>query len=591
MAGPGQQGSLVPRGGGGEVRSPRLLLAGILLVAAALRLVSFGDPWSGLAHDFHNHFGAFATGGQAMRFLTDGIVELDGMLTSWRVVLPDGGEVAERYTHHPPLFIYLEAWSLALFGHVEWALRLVPALFSMLSVVGAWRLGRLVWGERAGLLMAAILAVVPWSAWYGVQTFSEGALIWIACEQLRRYVLWLRTGAARHLWTAAAWQFLAGLMDWPGGFLLLGLGFHGLLVATRTRGLRGLLSLLVLPAAFLAAVAVHWLHMGAVVGSEGRGHDTATTIATVTTLTTDLGNFLFIQLRNVPRWLGAGLAVFFALGLVRALLLGVRRRLSAEDWLWPAMLVPGILYVALFPQRSVNHDFFFMLALPGMAVLASGLLLAVTDRLAARSELLGGRGRWIGSALVVLLLASAAWKTVDVWRGKRSDQIEVLVGTPWVADLIGEPEHVVLTHIGRGMSLPFYSRAQLVHSVNRPDRLAWLEHSLLEPIRAKDPDRRVSFLFDLAPADKLAGGTVSKLLTSAGLPDAAGPERARAVEDLYRGLDPQVRAGLVTGLLTPDLAAVHATVTGRYPSEVHVVEGVGLFEVVDLMGESGKGAD
>ncbi|MDF1799816.1 MAG: glycosyltransferase family 39 protein [Planctomycetota bacterium] len=555
----------------------RLLLFLVLAVALALRLLSIGDPWSGLAQDFHNHFGAFATGGQAARFHHDGFGELHYLLTSWRVVFEDGTAVSQVYSHHPPLFIYLEALALDLFGVHEWALRLVPLCFSMLSVLGAFRLGRLVWGARAGLLMAAVLAVVPWSAWYGVQTFTEGTLIWIACEEVRRYVLWLRTGERSHLWIAALWQLLAGLMDWPGGFLLLGLGFHGLLVATRTRGWRGLLSLLVLPGAFLLAALAHWVHLGLVMGEAGRGEDTAATIATVTTLTTSLEHFLVLQGRFLWRFLGAGFCVLFVLGGVRALGLGLRRRLSAEDWLWPALLVPGILYVVLFPQRSVNHDFFFMLALPGVAVLSSGLLLGVLDRLRAR--LGAGRGGALGGLLVVLLLGSAAWRTVEVWQARRSVQLVGLVESEWLAPELADPRGVILTHFGRGMSLPFYSTAQLIHSVDDRARFEAIEARVLDRLK---PGRPAWFLFDLASAEKLDSGPASELLDAAGLLATGGEQRARAIEQLLASLPADARDSLMAALLTPELAALHAAVTAQHPSTLHVVEGTGLFELVDL---------
>lgn len=568
---------LVPATAQPSVGRVRLLLALVLLVALALRLLSIGDPWSGLALDFHNHFGAFATGGQAARFHHDGFGELHYLLTSWRVVLEDGSVVSQVYSHHPPLFIYLEALALDLFGMHEWALRLVPLCFSMLSVLGAYRLGRLVWGARAGLMMAAILAVVPWSAWYGVQTFTEGTLIWIACEEVRRYVLWLRTGERRHLLIAALWQLLAGLMDWPGGFLLLGLGFHGLLVATRTRGWRGLLALLVLPGAFLVAVLVHWLHLGMVMGEAGRGEDTAATIATVTTLTTSLDNFLVLQGRFLWRFLGAGFCVLFVLGGVRALGLGLRRRLSAEDWLWPALLVPGLLYVVLFPQRSVNHDFFFMLALPGIAVLSSGLLLGVMDRL--RTRLGEDRGGALGGLLVVVLLAAASWTTVEVWQARRSDQLVGLVESDWLAPQLADPQGVILTHFGRGMSLPFYSTAQLIHSVDDRTRYDAIEGRVLEHL---EPGRPAWFLFDLVSAQKLGSGPASELLEAAGLVATTGEQRARAIEQLLESLPDEARGSLMAALLTPELAALHASVTARHPSTFHVIEGTGLFELVDL---------
>ena len=50
-----------------------------IALALALALLGRGlylpDAWSGLPHDFHNHFGAFATGGPVKNFAEQGILE------------------------------------------------------------------------------------------------------------------------------------------------------------------------------------------------------------------------------------------------------------------------------------------------------------------------------------------------------------------------------------------------------------------------------------------------------------------------------------------------------------------------------------
>jgi 4-amino-4-deoxy-L-arabinose transferase-like glycosyltransferase len=63
-----------------------------------------------------------------------------------------------EYFEKPPLLYWLVAASFSVFGQTEGAARLVPALSALLAIAVTWRLGRRMFGERAGLIGAVILA-------------------------------------------------------------------------------------------------------------------------------------------------------------------------------------------------------------------------------------------------------------------------------------------------------------------------------------------------------------------------------------------------------------------------------------------------
>jgi len=69
-----------------------------------------------------------------------------------------------KYFEKPPLFYWLQAGAIHLFGLREWAMRLVPALSALLGCLAVYAAGRRLFGRRAGLLAAAILATTP--LWY-----------------------------------------------------------------------------------------------------------------------------------------------------------------------------------------------------------------------------------------------------------------------------------------------------------------------------------------------------------------------------------------------------------------------------------------
>jgi 4-amino-4-deoxy-L-arabinose transferase-like glycosyltransferase len=66
-----------------------------------------------------------------------------------------------KYFEKPPLVYWLEAGAIRLFGLGEWALRLVPALFAISGCLAVYAAGRRLFGRRAGLLAAAVLATMP----------------------------------------------------------------------------------------------------------------------------------------------------------------------------------------------------------------------------------------------------------------------------------------------------------------------------------------------------------------------------------------------------------------------------------------------
>ena len=71
--------------------------------------------------------------------------------------------------------------------------------------------------------------------------------------------------------------------------------------------------------------------------------------------------------------------------------------------------------------------------------------------------------------------------------------MELVRTHPEIASWIDDPDAVILTHLGRVMALCFYSRAQIIHSVNTPADLAG-RRALL---RRLAPNRRAAFVADL----------------------------------------------------------------------------------------------
>jgi len=83
-----------------------------------------------------------------------------------REMLQSGDFVTPRlngveYFEKPPLFPWIEAASLRLFGQSEWALRLPVATFAFIGLAAVYATGRRLYGRLAALLSACALATSP----------------------------------------------------------------------------------------------------------------------------------------------------------------------------------------------------------------------------------------------------------------------------------------------------------------------------------------------------------------------------------------------------------------------------------------------
>lgn len=130
-----------------------------------------------------------------------------------------------KYFEKPPLMYWLSAGTIKVFGLNEWTLRLWPALFALLGCLTVYFLGRRLYGARAGLFAAIVLACSP------LYDFMGG-------------VLTLDMPFAALL-TAALGAFLVGVREPPGRRRRWLYGFYAAAaLAVLTKGLVGI----VLPA-------------------------------------------------------------------------------------------------------------------------------------------------------------------------------------------------------------------------------------------------------------------------------------------------------------------------------------------------------
>ena len=166
-----------------RARSFLWAIVAVLLVAAALRFIAFGEVPPGLYHDEAYH----------------GLDALDILRGRLLLYFPTNNG-------REPLFIYLVALAVGLLGRSPFALRL-PAFFAgVLTVAATGAMGRALSSRRVGLLAAAVLAVTLWHVHLSRVGFRAVLLPLLIALTAWQGAWGIRTGRSRH-WLVAGFFY------------------------------------------------------------------------------------------------------------------------------------------------------------------------------------------------------------------------------------------------------------------------------------------------------------------------------------------------------------------------------------------------
>lgn len=297
-------------------------------------------------------------------YVRHGVVELRGKPIKNVGPVRDAKEHVVHW-HHPPLVHMLVGLSFAVFGEREGAARAVPLLFSLLSTLLLWRLGRRRLGPAGGLLAAGIFVLLPLEVEYGKMANYEAPVIALMLGALLAAVR-IRESGSR--WAVAALfgcTAAAAFTDWPAFILAAFTGLY--LLAERPRRWW-------LFAAYGAFCAVElfllWKWMNLYAESDGL-YGLARWRAGGGTAKIALGPWIDRFGARLSDYVGLPVLVAAAVGAV-ACAARFRRIPPAAG----VFGLGGLLYLYLFKYGSWVHVFFLHYLLPAFAVLAAaGLVL------------------------------------------------------------------------------------------------------------------------------------------------------------------------------------------------------------------------
>lgn len=175
----------------------------------------------------------------AMRFSSLGLQSYhhDEVITAMRVIPGSFGQMLHEVRaseSNPPLY-YVLAWGWAkAFGTGEFGLRSLSAVFGVAVVPVGYLIGRELASRRAGLILAALIAVNPMLIWYSQEARSYAPLIFFGALSMLFFVRALRRGQRLDLWLWVLFSALA-LCSHYFAFFLVGIEALWLAVALRSR--------------------------------------------------------------------------------------------------------------------------------------------------------------------------------------------------------------------------------------------------------------------------------------------------------------------------------------------------------------------
>jgi 4-amino-4-deoxy-L-arabinose transferase-like glycosyltransferase len=177
--------------------------------------------------------------GIVVRFASLGLQSYhhDEVITAMRVIPGSFEQMLHRVKtseSNPPLY-YVLAWGWAkAFGTGEFGLRSLSALFGAATVPVGYLIGRQLANRRAGLLLAALIAVNPMLIWYSQEARSYAPLVFFGALSMYFFLRALNTRSGRDL---AFWALASGLALCSHYFAVFVVGIEAvwLLVALRSR--------------------------------------------------------------------------------------------------------------------------------------------------------------------------------------------------------------------------------------------------------------------------------------------------------------------------------------------------------------------
>jgi hypothetical protein len=350
-------------------RKKSVVLFLVLVVSAmlALELYEVNEPWVGL-----KDFNGAIYGIMSRNFLKYGYVRTRFGTAVNTGPVPD--QEFTYYLHHPPLFYFLVSFSYRLFGVHEWSARIVPILFSIVSLLFFFRFTRKLWGVEAAYFSSFVLAFLPMNLYFSRVYLQESSMTLGIVLMLWYYVRWREGRRSSDYWKIVAVFVVFGLIDWPAYYVLLLLAVHALVVDRR--GVPGRTRTVLLPLFGVALFLMNAAYVSALSSYQGGGGLLNAFLfrssGMDSLLSYSLADFVRSEIERGYHLFTPIVPVLSLVWIIR--FLGGRRDLERDGYVL-LLLLFGAIHVILFKDAAYIHEFWLYHFCSGLA-LSAGLVMA-----------------------------------------------------------------------------------------------------------------------------------------------------------------------------------------------------------------------
>lgn len=185
----------------------KFLVAIPIFLALLVLAININKPFIG-QHDFNG----VQEGTIARNYLEHGFLNLKfGQITGH---ISDVQNAKGFYTSYLPTLSVLVALSFSIFGIVEWAARIVPAIFSLIGVAFLFFLVERLWNKKAAFFACVFYTLNPMFIYYGNMPVFDIPILAMMIVSIYFYILWIESQKKKDLILLCLSLFLGGLLGW-----------------------------------------------------------------------------------------------------------------------------------------------------------------------------------------------------------------------------------------------------------------------------------------------------------------------------------------------------------------------------------------
>jgi 4-amino-4-deoxy-L-arabinose transferase-like glycosyltransferase len=273
------------------------------------------------------------------------------------------------FTHYPPLvpiFVYL---SIETFGIHNWSIRLVPVIFTLLTVAIIYLIADKFFDKRIALLSSIISSIFPITLYFSrIPTHDIIAMPFVLAS-IFFYFNFFKTPTKKNVFILFTTLLLSHLTHWSGYYTTPLFFIHFLLFAKQKNKI--LVSVL-FPAFSIIMFSLHMIHLIWLTGDPFGGGLISILKNRLNLAQKPLGyseiNYIKLESRLLAIYFTRPALILALIGLYACLKNILKNKITEKESIIIMLATIGVLPIALFRNLAYVHDFIVISNLPFFAI-------------------------------------------------------------------------------------------------------------------------------------------------------------------------------------------------------------------------------